>query len=70
MKKLMLKFLKPFIKRQIVKILENKEYKDKIITELNKKLDIPKVDEKAEEKLLIGIYDSVQEIAIEVVDNI
>lgn len=57
----MLKLVKPFIKKRIEKVLEDKEFKKKILTNLNAKVDIPKVDEPTEYIMYEKIYDAVCE---------
>lgn len=70
MKKWLLNMLKPFIKKIVIKQLENEEYKKLIITKINKKIDIPKVDEKTEEKTFNQIYDALKDLSVELIDNI
>ena len=47
---------------EFVKISLNDEMKGKIIKALNDNVDIPIISEKTEEKILVAIYDSVEEI--------
>ena len=57
-------FILKFFKGMIKKVLVTK--KEEIITFLNKKIDLPKLDEKEERKLLNNIY----EVLIMLVDKI
>jgi len=57
-------------KKQIKKILGNDEYQKDLINKINKIVDIPKIDEVAEEKALNSIYDALQELSLEIVDKI
>lgn len=70
MKKFILKMLKPFIKRQIKKVLGDEKYQKELIDKINKKVDIPKIDEATEAKALNQIYDTLQNLLIEVVDKL
>ena len=70
MKKWLFTMLKPFIKKQMIKILGNEEYQKELIDKINKRVDIPKIDEYAEEKALNQIYDALQTLSIEIVDKI
>lgn len=70
MKKWLFKMLKPFIKKIVSKQLENEEYQKIIIQKINDKIDIPKVDEETEAKTFNQIYDAIQELTIELIDNL
>lgn len=50
------------IKQIIAAHIFNDEMKKKIVTALNKNVDIPIISEKTEEKILSAIYDSVEEV--------
>ena len=70
MKKWLLNLLKPFIITQVKKVLSNEEYQKELIGKINARVDIPKIDEAAEEKALNQIYDALQELSIEIVEKI
>ena len=46
----------------IVEYLFNDENKDKLIKSLNENVDIPFISESTEEKILIAVWDSVEEV--------
>ena len=50
------------MKEMISNYIFNDEMKGKIIKALNDNVDIPIISEKTEEKILVAIYDSVEEI--------
>ena len=41
--------------------------KDKIIKKLNDNVDVPFISEKTEEKILVAIYDSVEDVVKEAI---
>ena len=49
-------------KSKIVDAIFDDELKGKLIKKLNDNIDIPFISEKTEEKYLIAIYDSVEEV--------
>ena len=49
------------IKLLIAGYLFNDETKEKVIDALNKKVDVPFINEKTEEKVLTAVYDAVEE---------
>ena len=49
-------------KEKIVDAIFDEELKGKIVKKLNDNIDIPFISEKTEEKYLIAIYDSVEEV--------
>ena len=55
------------LKNMIVAYIFNDEMKDKIIDKLNDNVDVPFISEKTEEKILIAIYDSVEEVVKEAI---
>tara|TARA_R110002012_G_scaffold5047_2_gene22966 strand:- start:243 stop:422 length:180 start_codon:yes stop_codon:yes gene_type:complete len=55
------------IKQMIADYVFNDEMKDKIIKKLNDNVDVPLISEKTEEKILIAIYDSVEEVVKEAI---
>tara|TARA_R100001082_G_C4303358_1_gene133427 strand:- start:494 stop:676 length:183 start_codon:yes stop_codon:yes gene_type:complete len=50
------------LKEVVADYLFNDEMKDKIIKSLNDNVDVPFISEKTEEKILIAIYDSIEEV--------
>ena len=50
------------IKEMIVNYIFNEEMEEKIIKALNDNIDIPIISEKTEEKILVAIYSSVEEV--------
>ena len=55
------------IKQMIADYVFNDEMKDKIIKKLNDNVDVPFISEKTEEKILIAIYDSVEDVVKEAI---
>ena len=55
------------IKNMIADYIFNDEMKDKIIKKLNDNVDVPFISEKTEEKILIAIYDSVEDVVKEAI---
>ena len=66
MKKLLIKIVKPFIKRVIIREIQNDEYRDMAIEKLQKR--VPDLKGPENRKNLLRIYDAMQEIAEEVVE--
>lgn len=56
----LIKIFKPLLKRKANKLLSDENYQQKIVNLVNKKIDIPNIDEKAEEVALNQIYDTFQ----------
>ena len=50
------------IQKMITDYLFNDEMKAKIVSELNKNIDIPIIGEKTEAKILDAIWDSIEEV--------
>ena len=50
------------IQEMIMKYLFNDENKDKIISELNKNVNIPIINEDTEEKIIAAIYDVFEDV--------
>jgi len=69
MKKLLLKFVKPFIKRQIIKQINDVETRAKLIIMINEKINIPKLTEVEEERLISQIYDALTESLVLIIDK-
>ena len=55
------------LKEMIANYIFNDEMKDKIIKKLNDNVDVPFISEKTEEKILIAIYDSVEDVVKEAI---
>jgi hypothetical protein len=70
MKKMLLKWLKPFIVSLATKKLQDEEFRNYIITELDKKVDIPKLGSQEERKLITSMVDATTEIALNVIKDI
>ena len=50
------------LKEVVADYLFNDDMKAKIIKSLNDNLDVPFISEKTEEKILIAVYDSIEEV--------
>lgn len=68
--KVLIKMLRPLIKRYLCKALENEENRNYLTKIANDKIDIPKLTEKDEEKLLCQLYDALAESAVTFIDRI
>jgi hypothetical protein len=44
---------------KMVKMLEQKDFKKKLIKQLNKDIDIPLINEKTEQKILDKVYETI-----------
>ena len=55
------------LKEMITNYIFNDEMKDKIIKKLNDNVDVPFISEKTEEKILVAIYDSVEDVVKEAI---
>lgn len=60
----------PKVQKAIVSYIQSEEYQKKFVTKINKKMDIPNLDEAAEAKLLNQVYDAAQDAGAEIVRNI
>ena len=49
-------------KEAIVDSIFDDELQQKVITELNKNIDIPFISEKTEQKILDALYDSIEDV--------
>ena len=54
-------------KSKIVDAIFDEEIKDKLIKKLNSDINIPIIGEETEEKILIALYDAVEEVVKEVI---
>lgn len=71
MRKLFAKMAKPFIIKVVIKKLEeDTELRKRIIDGINEKVDIPKIDEKQEEKFLNSIFEAVKEVTIDILKEL
>ena len=62
-------FLKDMLsehKDDIIDKIFDEELQEKIVTKLNKNVDIPFISEKTEAKVLNAIYDSIEDVVKEV----
>tara|TARA_Y100001934_G_C12167611_1_gene685076 strand:- start:46 stop:228 length:183 start_codon:yes stop_codon:yes gene_type:complete len=50
------------LKEVVADYLFNDDMKAKIIKSLNDNVDVPFISEKTEEKILVAIYDSIEEV--------
>jgi hypothetical protein len=57
------------IKKIAVQMLLSKDMKSKIIKNLNKKVNIPLIDEKTEAEFLEGMYDAMQEAITDAIED-
>jgi|TARA_R100000655_G_scaffold38975_1_gene74027 hypothetical protein len=55
------------LKEMIADYIFNDEMKEKIIKKLNDNVDVPFISEKTEEKILVAIYDSVEDVVKEAI---
>ena len=55
------------LKQMIADYVFNDEMKEKIIKKLNDNVVVPFISEKTEEKILIAIYDSVEDVIKEAI---
>ena len=53
----------------LVEIILNDETKVKIITQLNKKINIPMVSEETEAELMDGLYEALQEAIADAINE-
>ncbi len=68
--KALLKLFKGPIKKWVIKELEKDELKTLAISTLNEKLDLPKLSEAEEKKLLDAIYDASVEAVATAIERI
>lgn len=65
---MLFKIIKPFLKRRLKKEIEGN--RDTIVTLLNSRLDLPKLSEEEERKLLEQVYLAVSEAALLAVERL
>lgn len=68
--KLFIRMLKPLIKRYLRKALEEDGNQTYLVDLANSKVDIPKLTEEEEKKLLDQIYEALTESAVTFIDRI
>jgi len=67
--KMAIKLVWPKIKAITLGYVKSEEYQKKYVDFINKKIDIPRLSEELEEKLLNQIYDAGQEAIVEIIEN-
>lgn len=70
MKKMLLKFLKPFIVELVAKKLNDDAFKNLIVSKIDEKVDIPKLGSQEEKKLLESMVDAISEITLNTIKDI
>ena len=66
----LIKLLKPFIKKRVIKELANEDNKKALVDAVNLKIDLPKLTEEEERKLYSQLYDLLKDHIILVIDRI
>jgi len=69
LKKLAVKMIYPRLKKMILGYIESDEWQKKLTEKLNAKLDIPRISEQTEAKIINQMYDAGQELATEFVES-
>ena len=44
---------------QLIDLLEKRDFKRKLVAKLNKNIDLPMFDERAEKKIMKAVYDDI-----------
>jgi|TARA_R100000353_G_scaffold22075_1_gene19619 actin-related protein len=57
------------IKKIAVEMILNDETKEKVIKQLNKKINLPMISEETEAELLDALYESIQEALKDVIEK-
>jgi hypothetical protein len=70
LKKLTLKMVWPLLKKKAIDYVESNEWQEKLTKRLNDKLDIPRISEETEKKIINQMYDAGQELAVEFIESI
>lgn len=70
MKKWLLRLILPYLKKRIKSVLNDDEFKTRIIKDVNKKMDLPKLDEEAERQILEQIYTALKSSIEITLDNV
>lgn len=66
----LVKLFKPLIKKLVLREIKNLETKKYIVDLVNSRLDIPKMTEAEEAKLLLQVYDASCEAAVTIIDRL
>ena len=69
LKKIALNMVLPKVKKFVLGYIESEEWQRKLTTRLNEKLDIPRIGEKTEAKIINQMYDAGQELAVELIES-
>lgn len=70
LKKMVIKMVYPKLKKFLLGYVLSNEWQKKLTTKLNQKLDIPRISEATEEKIINQMYDAGQELAVEFIEGI
>ena len=70
LKKLAIKMLYPRLKKIVLGYVESDEWQEQLTKKLNDKLDIPRISEATEKKIINQMYDACQELAVEAIESI
>ncbi|MFW6122155.1 MAG: hypothetical protein ACOC80_14835 [Petrotogales bacterium] len=70
LKKIIIIMAWPKIKKILLSNVNSEKYQKLIVTKANKKVDIPGIPERSEEKLFNEIYDATQEATTEMINGI
>ena len=57
------------LKKMAIEMILNDETKDKVIIQLNKKMNLPMISEETEAELLEALYDALQEALKAAIDD-
>ena len=57
------------LKKMAIEMILNDETKDKVIVQLNKKMNLPMISEETEAELLDGLYEALQEALKAAIDE-
>jgi len=57
------------LKKMAIEMILNDETKDKVIVQLNKKMNLPMISEETEAELLEALYDALQEALKAAIDE-
>ena len=57
------------LKKMAIEMILNDETKDKVIIQLNKKMNLPMISEETEAELLEALYDALQEALKAAIDE-
>ena len=57
------------LKKMAIEMILNDETKDKVIVQLNKKMNLPMISEETEAELLDALYEALQEALTAAIDE-